>query len=75
MPSGGEFGKKKQESFFCCGEILHEAKKLIDPSKHRILELGYPSPLSANRGLWFENKHFSKTNNYLTVGVKTYRVA
>jgi len=23
---------------------------------------GHPSPLSANRGYWFGNKHFSKTN-------------
>jgi uracil-DNA glycosylase len=26
---------------------------------------GHPSPLSANRGRWFGNKHFGKTNIYL----------
>ena len=37
----------------------------IDESKHCVLKSGHPSPLSANRGYWFGNKHFSKTNNYL----------
>ena len=37
----------------------------IDRSKHCVLETGHPSPLSANRGLWFGNQHFSKTNDYL----------
>ena len=26
---------------------------------------GHPSPLSANRGLWFGNNHFIKTNKFL----------
>jgi len=38
---------------------------LIDSSKHFILTSGHPSPFSANRGYWFGNKHFSKTNNLL----------
>jgi len=45
-----------------------DAKKkipLIDQSKHLILTSGHPSPLSANKGYWFGNKHFSKTNNFL----------
>ncbi|MEZ4794256.1 MAG: uracil-DNA glycosylase [Flavobacteriaceae bacterium] len=37
----------------------------IDRSKHLVLSSGHPSPLSANRGLWFGNKHFSKINAYL----------
>jgi len=37
----------------------------IDQKKHCVLTSGHPSPLSANRGYWFGNKHFSKTNNYL----------
>ncbi len=51
-----------------------DAKKkipLIDKNKHLILTSGHPSPLSANRGYWFGNKHFSKTNNFLqTKGLK-----
>lgn len=38
----------------------------IDTSKHLVLESGHPSPLAANRGYWFGNKHFSKTNEYLS---------
>ena len=37
----------------------------IDGSKHLVLSSGHPSPLSANRGYWFGNKHFSETNKYL----------
>lgn len=37
----------------------------IDSSKHLILSSGHPSPLAANRGYWFGNKHFSKANDYL----------
>ena len=37
----------------------------IDREKHLVLECGHPSPLSANQGKWFGNKHFSKTNAYL----------
>jgi uracil-DNA glycosylase len=45
-----------------------DAKKkipLIDTSKHLILTSGHPSPLSANKGYWFGNRHFSQTNRYL----------
>ena len=44
--------------------------KLIDSSKHLLLTSGHPSPLSANRGYWFGNKHFSKTNAYLITNNK-----
>ena len=37
----------------------------VDASKHLVLNSGHPSPLAANRGYWFGNKHFSKTNEYL----------
>jgi len=37
----------------------------IDSEKHLVLSCGHPSPLSANRGYWFGNKHFSATNTYL----------
>lgn len=38
----------------------------IDTSKHLVLDSGHPSPLAANRGYWFGNKHFSETNEYLS---------
>ena len=47
------------------GNYSKMKSKLIDQSKHLILTSGHPSPLSANRGYWFGNKHFSKTNKYL----------
>lgn len=37
----------------------------VDTSKHLVLTSGHPSPLAANRGYWFGNKHFSRTNAYL----------
>jgi uracil-DNA glycosylase len=37
----------------------------IDRSKHLVLESAHPSPFSAYSG-FFGNKHFSKTNAYLT---------
>ncbi len=37
----------------------------INSGRHLVLTSGHPSPLSANRGYWFGNKHFSKTNEYL----------
>lgn len=37
----------------------------VDAAKHLVLTSGHPSPLAANRGYWFGNKHFSKTNEFL----------
>jgi uracil-DNA glycosylase len=57
--------KKKNVIFLLWGGFAKKKKKLIDVSKHFVLESGHPSPLSANRGYWFGNKHFSKTNSLL----------
>ena len=51
--------------FLLWGSFAKQKKKLIDMKKHKVLESGHPSPLSANRGYWFGNKHFSKCNEYL----------
>ena len=51
--------------FLLWGGYAKKKASLIDTSKHQILTSGHPSPLSANRGLWFGNKHFSKTNQIL----------
>ena len=51
--------------FLLWGSFAKQKKKLIDIEKHKVLESGHPSPLSANRGYWFGNKHFSKCNEYL----------
>ncbi len=57
--------KKKNVVFLLWGGYAKRKTKLIDPGKHHILTSGHPSPLSANRGYWFGNKHFSRTNSLL----------
>ena len=57
--------EKKGIVFLLWGGYAQKFEKLIDAEKHCILKSGHPSPLSANRGFWFENRHFSQTNNYL----------
>lgn len=43
----------------------NKANLIENKDKHLILNATHPSPLSANRGGWFGNKHFSIINNYL----------
>ena len=57
--------------FLLWGGFAKKKAKKIDVSKHHILSSGHPSPLSANRGYWFGNKHFSLTNEYLVSQGKT----
>jgi uracil-DNA glycosylase len=57
--------KKDNVVFLLWGGYARKKVKLIDQTKHCILETGHPSPLSANRGYWFGNEHFLKTNTYL----------
>jgi len=54
--------KKENVIFLLWGGYAKKKGKKIDKTKHTILETGHPSPLSANRGYWFGNKCFSKTN-------------
>jgi uracil-DNA glycosylase len=56
---------KENMVFLLWGGYAKQKIKLIDINKHHVLESGHPSPLSANRGYWFGNKHFSKTNSLL----------
>lgn len=57
--------KKENVVFLLWGGFAKKIGKQINTEKHFVLTSGHPSPLSANRGYWFGNKHFSKTNNYL----------
>lgn len=59
--------EKEGVVFLLWGGFAKKKVKLIDTKKHHILTSGHPSPLSANRGYWFGNKHFSKTNEFLQV--------
>lgn len=51
--------------FLLWGGFAKKKASLIDKKKHIILTSGHPSPLSANRGYWFGNKHFYKVNEIL----------
>ncbi|MFD1061857.1 uracil-DNA glycosylase [Winogradskyella litorisediminis] len=57
--------QKENVVFLLWGGFAKKKAKLIDKTKHHILTSGHPSPLSANRGYWFGNKHFSETNSIL----------
>ncbi len=57
--------EKEHVVFMLWGGYAKKKMKLIDSEKHYILSSGHPSPLSANRGLWFGNKHFLKANELL----------
>jgi uracil-DNA glycosylase len=58
--------QKEGVVFLLWGGYAKRKGAKINRTKHLVLTSGHPSPLSANRGYWFGNKHFSKTNNYLT---------
>lgn len=47
------------------GGYARSKAALIDSSKNLVLQSVHPSPLSANRGGWFGNHHFSRCNEYL----------
>lgn len=57
--------EKEHVVFLLWGGYAKNKGAKIDSSKHLVLTSGHPSPLSANRGYWFGNKHFSKANAYL----------
>ncbi|UYW02042.1 uracil-DNA glycosylase [Flavobacterium agricola] len=57
--------------FLLWGNYAHKKGKNIDRTKHLVLESGHPSPMSANQGKWFNNKHFSQANSYLLENDKT----
>lgn len=57
--------QKEHVVFLLWGGFAKKKGASIDRSKHEVLESGHPSPLSANKGHWFGNRHFSKANDYL----------
>ena len=56
--------------FLLWGGYAKKKGSKIDTNKHLVLTSGHPSPLSANRGYWFGNKHFSRVNEYLSASGK-----
>ncbi len=57
--------KQEHVVFMLWGTPARSKKKIIDTTKHLILESVHPSPLSANRGGWFGNHQFSRCNSWL----------
>ena len=57
--------KSENVVFLLWGSFAQKKGKVINREKHLVLESGHPSPLSANRGMWFGNNHFKLTNEYL----------
>lgn len=51
--------------FILWGSYAQRKGEFIDRSRHLVLQSPHPSPLSAHRG-FFGNRHFSRTNEYLT---------
>jgi len=51
--------------FLLWGGYARAKASLIDQQRHCVLQSVHPSPLSANRGGWFGNHHFSLCNGYL----------
>jgi len=56
---------KEHIVFLLWGAFAQSKYLLIDEKKHFIFKSPHPSPFSADRG-FFGNKHFSKTNSYLS---------
>lgn len=56
--------KNENVVFVLWGNYARGKKKLINPSKHKVIESAHPSPLSAYRG-FFGSKIFSQINDYL----------
>jgi uracil-DNA glycosylase len=57
--------QKENIVFLLWGSFAQKKGLKIDRSKNFVLESGHPSPMSANQGKWFGNKHFSQTNAFL----------
>lgn len=56
--------KNENVVFVLWGSYARSKNKLIDSSKHKIIESAHPSPLSSYRG-FFGSKVFSQINDYL----------
>jgi len=55
--------------FLLWGRFAQDKQTLIDETKHHVLKAAHPSPFSADKG-FFGCRHFSKTNELLTINNK-----
>ena len=56
---------KQHVVYMLWGGFAKTKARFVNPSDNLILQSAHPSPLSANRGGWFGNHHFSRCNQYL----------
>jgi len=57
--------EKENVVFLLWGGSAKKKGAKVNRERHLVLESGHPSPLSANKGHWFGNRHFNKTNAFL----------
>ena len=57
--------EKEHVVFMLWGAYAQKKGAVIDSKKHLILKSKHPSPMAAQWGGWFGNKHFSQANEYL----------
>ena len=57
--------QKENVVFMLWGAYAQKKGAVIDESKHLVLKAKHPSPMAAQWGGWFGNKHFSQANDYL----------
>ncbi len=58
-------GQDRPIVFLLWGSYARSLKRYLNNPHHLILESTHPSPLSANRGGFFNQNHFKKTNIFL----------
>ena len=57
--------KRDNIVYMLWGGFARSKAGMIDRTRNLVLESVHPSPLSANRGGWFGQHHFSRCNAYL----------
>lgn len=57
--------QKSELVFMLWGAYAQKKGAVIDARKHLVLKAKHPSPMAANYGGWFGNRHFSQANAYL----------
>lgn len=57
--------QRKHLVYMLWGGYARGKSYMINKTENLVLESVHPSPLSANRGGWFGNHHFSQCNQYL----------
>ena len=77
VPTTGNLTRWAQQAqrehlvYMLWGGYARSKATMIDKERNLVLESVHPSPLSANRGGWFGNHHFSRCNAYLQANGQT----